>query len=640
MQPQQTDHARATEAITGAQTRHVRFGPATAVFEAGALRWVRIGKTEVLRGIYLSVRDKDWGTVEPVVSCIRLRVEPRNFEARFLARHRLDGVEIRWLGQIVGSDRGDLTFSARGRACSDGLASRIGFCVLHPSTMAGALIEARTPRGRLTVRLPRHIAPDPPITDVLGLGWDLPGLSGRAILDLEGDRFEMEDQRNWTDASFKTYSRPLSLPYPFVVRRGATFGQTVRLRLENVSERSRRRPSGETVGRIVLSGRAGRPLPAIGYGITMPEGAPRPREIELLRAVRPAHIRLVLDLRDPVWPHSLERGGEIANALGGAGLELEVIAPRDSDSSFRRLAAVVALARPRVTCVFPFDAETSISTRPLIQGIRRAFEAANIHVRVGGGSRTDFAQINRSALSSEAMDVAGYPISPQVHAFDEASMLETLAIQGETVRCVRRSLPGLAVFVGPVTLKPRLLDDKGPRHAATSTSPDPRQGSVFAACWTLGSIRALADAGAASLTYFELTGPAGLISTDAVRAGATTPMESLRVFPLYHIFADLAERAWRVVGTGARSDSGVQVLGLADGVHQRLLIANTGDQAATVDLLQLSVSAVAVRTLSAETASDAMNRPRAFRSAGERVRVRSGRVRLDLPATTVTRIDA
>ena len=34
---------------------------------------------------------------------------------------------------------------------------------------------------------------------------------------MEGDSWETEDHRNWTDASFKTYSRPLALPYPYKV---------------------------------------------------------------------------------------------------------------------------------------------------------------------------------------------------------------------------------------------------------------------------------------------------------------------------------------------------------------------------------------------------------------------------------------
>ena len=39
---------------------------------------------------------------------------------------------------------------------------------------------------------------------------------------MEGDTWETEDHRNWTDASFKTYSRPLSLPYPYAIAKGET----------------------------------------------------------------------------------------------------------------------------------------------------------------------------------------------------------------------------------------------------------------------------------------------------------------------------------------------------------------------------------------------------------------------------------
>ena len=35
----------------------------------------------------------------------------------------------------------------------------------------------------------------------------------------------MEDQRNWTDASFKTYSTPLSEPIPVTVKAGTRISQ-------------------------------------------------------------------------------------------------------------------------------------------------------------------------------------------------------------------------------------------------------------------------------------------------------------------------------------------------------------------------------------------------------------------------------
>ena len=40
----------------------------------------------------------------------------------------------------------------------------------------------------------------------------------------------MEDQRNWTDASFKTYSTPLRIPYPVEVAPGQDPVQAVTMR--------------------------------------------------------------------------------------------------------------------------------------------------------------------------------------------------------------------------------------------------------------------------------------------------------------------------------------------------------------------------------------------------------------------------
>ena len=41
--------------------------------------------------------------------------------------------------------------------------------------------------------------------------------------------FEMEDQRQWLDASFKTYFRPLSWPLPYTVEEGSRIDQQVTL---------------------------------------------------------------------------------------------------------------------------------------------------------------------------------------------------------------------------------------------------------------------------------------------------------------------------------------------------------------------------------------------------------------------------
>ena len=47
------------------------------------------------------------------------------------------------------------------------------------------------------------------------------------VLTMRGDIFEMEDQRNWSDASFKTYCTPLALPFPVEIDAGTAVTQEV-----------------------------------------------------------------------------------------------------------------------------------------------------------------------------------------------------------------------------------------------------------------------------------------------------------------------------------------------------------------------------------------------------------------------------
>jgi hypothetical protein len=57
----------------------------------------------------------------------------------------------------------------------------------------------------------------------------LPGVW--AEVRFSGDIFEMEDQRTFTDASYKTFCTPLSLPYPAEIKEGTKVVQSIQLRL-------------------------------------------------------------------------------------------------------------------------------------------------------------------------------------------------------------------------------------------------------------------------------------------------------------------------------------------------------------------------------------------------------------------------
>ena len=122
-----------------------------------------------------------------------------------------------------------------------------------------------------------------------------------------------------------------------------------------------------------------------------------------------------------------------------------------------------------------------------------------------------------------------------------------------------RFLVAVPVIVSPVTL--------GPRHKT-----DPRQKNRFCAAWTVASLKRLAEAGAASVTYFEAYGPRGV-------------QDESGVFPVYQVFEWLAEFAGgEVIPCRTAGDAGIEALVLAAGARRRMLVANLTNQARRVRL--------------------------------------------------------
>ena len=127
--------------------------------------------------------------------------------------------------------------------------------------------------------------------------------------------------------------------------------------------------------------------------------------------------------------------------------------------------------------------------------------------------------------------------------------METLAAQAVTLQSARRFCADRPLAVSPVTLRPRFNPNAtGPEPAAAPDELPPqvdvRQMSLLGAGWTLGSIKYLADGGAASATYYETTGWRGVMETEQ---GSPLPRrfrsEPGMVFPLYHVLA-IHARDW------------------------------------------------------------------------------------------------
>ena len=635
----------------------LRAGPVSAALIGPDLTRIRLGNLALVDRVYVSVRDRNWDTVLPVISKPTTRCDDGTTIVSFEAENVADDIVVHWRGTITATVDGTLTYTMDGEAGADFEYCRIGFCVLHPaSTAAGRRFHADTTEGKVDGLLPELIAPQ---TVVDGLEVPLFPACTRLAVELdeatvvtefEGDLFETEDQRNWTDASFKTYCTPIALGYPHRATRGQTFHQVVRLTVEasgpvHAAGRRRRRS-------IALSVPDGARHPGPRIGVGEPSDSERvlsPTEVRRLRAIGLDHLRTDVHLSAEDWLAHLDRAVREAEAIGSR-LEVALFVREETLDRLAQLAPRLAAFPPARILVFHEPTAGTRATPPgWITRVRSSLGAAAAGVSFATGTDGDFAELNRDRPDVADADAVTYAMNPQVHAFDETSLVQTLTAQGTTVTTARMFAAGRAVVVSPVTLRQRFNPVAAPRvlqtgetdtaPAATSSNVDSRQTSLFAAGWLLGSYSALADAGASSVTYFEAAGPRGLMDDASPVGDGAIPPRS--VFPVYHALADIAGGAtWSCSAVAADQPDTLVGLAMRQPGRIRVLLANMTTAPRTVRLRLPPISHARIRLLDERTAVAAATAPARYRrQAWESISARHLDTLRLLPYSTI-RIDA
>jgi hypothetical protein len=307
------------------------------------------------------------------------------------------------------------------------------------------------------------------------------------------------------------------------------------------------------------------------------------------------------------------------------------VKPGQADAQLGALRRVIEAVKPKVShwLIYP-DRESQTEPAPiaeLVAAARRALNGYNRRAIFASGTDADFIFANKQPRAYRGIDAFCTCTNPQVHAFDNASLTESLEAQGMLVRSAARIARGKPVFITPVTLKMR-HNPYGGGGAVRGTPPsDVRQATLFGAGWTLGSIKYLAEAGAASATYYETVGERGVMSAHP--------------YPMYFVLADFGEfMGGRLILSRSSQPLVVDGLALRKGSRTRVLLANMTDQTQTVTLRGIKAGArakVEAKILDASNAAQAMKRPEAWRAeAGAPL---TG-AEITLPPYAFARIDA
>jgi len=391
---------------------------------------------EILRRLFVTVRDEAWQETPPK-SWISI-IDESAHTIRVEARHTTDQLDVEWQGVLTVDNDGlsgrfDLEAMARRtlRVC------RLGLVVLHPvDFMVSAKLTAEGPEGSRSLTISRRIAPQPIVRGVPGamtpsfsrLLIERDGV-GRLALEFEGDLFELEDQRNWGDGSFKTYCTPLRLGFPRTIDAGTRIVQRLRWRFTPAPSPKLTRDRPEL---IAISGI----VPSIGH--------------EWSKGPMAAWDHVAIDLRSSErllsLPHRLDFGSH---------QKLEIAVSDDLPLSVLEQVCVWIAAQPaRVGRLLIYSTVRSLPEGEGIARWRHELTKVNAgHVPMLAASQGYFVEFNRADWKLESVvDGIAFPHTATVHSDDPATIIENVATIRDMAEAARALTPRAILGLAPLAL--------------------------------------------------------------------------------------------------------------------------------------------------------------------------------------------
>jgi hypothetical protein len=517
----------------------LKVGEFTCFLDGADIRELWIGGRRILSRLYIAVRDEAWNTVPYSCSEPEISMGLDGFDVRLRCAVDVPPIGAEWIVRIAATSEGEFEYAMDGRMSNSFRFAKLGLNLHHPLPESlGARYVARCGDETVTGRISSLIEPQFYVDEKLS-GMFMPyeeldlevSHSEKIAFHFSGDKFEMQDHRNWTDYNLKSYGTPQSVPVPLSAEPGQRIFQSVRIHCDAARSTLSHVPLATDVAikvdrsRIVV-------LPCLGSEFPDEIATLDEQVADLIQGLELGFVRVNLDLTSEKAAEAGTASVEQVTALG-CRVELAlVLSPEEVRASeVARLQVWLERVRPHLERVVVLEGPRgyrigrTATPGQKVRALRDVIESQCGPVAMVAGTEQHFAELNRAWPDLDGVDGVGYTICPQVHAADDASIMENSWGQADTVLTARARTGRRPVHIFSLALIGKFGPYPGgiPDVPVRTAYGDPRQYTTFAAAWTVSSLRQLIDAEAASATYFELAGDRGLVrpTTGPDSAGAT-----------------------------------------------------------------------------------------------------------------------
>jgi hypothetical protein len=493
-------------------TTRVAHGDFTFDLARAAVRNVRFKDVQIIDLLYTAIRPWDWSTLDPDEHTEDVKVNGDDcvITIRDVFNGALDSQT-----QITVTGNNKFTVEYKLRGLSEYSVNRWGICFcLNTADWMGSTVRANGNDYKLLAEIsPQRVVEGitqglfPASNEMFFVAPDQRSI--KVISD--GKVLEAEDQRNWTDNSYKIYSGSLSEPRPFVASAGSIWTQTVTF---EINPPSKPVPDGSTI--VVKEIES---LPSIGLQFNTEPLLPADTLDTAFILLDIDHIRVNEESLSAQKVNSISTNGLIVEAAllsSHSGTDLH----RDIEDLNKQIPAGsrILIQREGREIVEDKDLPQNKSLSSFIVG-------------------TDAYLVDLHRNKYQFGESVSYSMAPTVHSSDTETIFKTLYTQSESIAFAQNNLAP-QVLISPITFSTRGNPETGHSREQRINFASPQMAlrikTIEGAAWTLGSVFALASAGAYSGTWHELFGECGVIYSEDTAVKFSPTFHALSALGAHH----------------------------------------------------------------------------------------------------------
>ncbi|MBX2882746.1 MAG: hypothetical protein KTR32_22540 [Granulosicoccus sp.] len=592
--------------------RKVQVGSLSFLYSQESLRRIAWCDEELVRGLVWPIRDENWGTYAPEIISEEIEDTGDKFVARLrfsVAGGRLscDLNITAWTtgetegetqddtqGETRGAVRAELTMTPQNQPFDT---NRAGFTVLHPirGTVGQPLTVVHSNGESEQSEFPRLISPDQPIMDIQQLSHAV----GDARVDIafKGEVFEMEDQRNWSDASYKTYCVPLVFPFTYSINQAVK--QSISVECSG-GQRTDQNAEKQLLTVQPVDGVA----PQIGLAL---ERSWTGDAAQRTLAARAGASHLLIRVESEPDLGLLLDSANLC-ALSGAEIGAEIVLgdTEDITNGLRNAAEQFGesgLSPARILALRQSYLKSHQPAGPWPEGptpvdVCQAARAVFPNAKIGGGMMTNFTELNRCPPDPEYCDYITHANTAIVHASDDLSVLETLETLPRIFASAAELSGGKPYRLGLVSIGMRSnpygedVAENPTQIRRTMAREDPRHRGLFGAAWATGVLAATEDSAVEALCLAAPIGPFGIVYAPQSYPQVGYDDQNFAVYPLFHVVRAASEMAGATRLSFDGLPDGVVAFGVQQDGTSRAMLANVTHHLQNITLAASAMVAV------------------------------------------------